>query len=87
MNDISQRAWRGLVFFIVALALLLLLPAWLLTYWQVALGSWWGLLTFMPMLIMIVWRLLEEERFLLRNLTGYADYRRQVKWRLLPGVF
>ena len=52
-----------------------------------ALGSWWGLLVFIPMTIVIVWRLLAEEEFLLRNLSGYASYRDKVRYRLLPLVW
>ena len=37
-----------------------------------ALGSWWGSLTVIPMTIVIVWRLLEEEKFLASNLAGYS---------------
>jgi protein-S-isoprenylcysteine O-methyltransferase Ste14 len=35
----------------------------------------------------IVWRLLGEEAYLARNLPGYDDYRRKVRWRLVPGVW
>jgi protein-S-isoprenylcysteine O-methyltransferase Ste14 len=28
-----------------------------------------------------------EDEFLARTLAGYADYRRRVKYRLLPGVW
>ena len=49
-----------------------------------ALGSWWALAIFVPIVGAIVWRLLEEERFLLANLDGYADYRRIVRFRLVP---
>jgi protein-S-isoprenylcysteine O-methyltransferase Ste14 len=49
-----------------------------------ALGSWWGLLTIIPMTLVIVWRLLEEEKFLAENLSGYSDYQSKVKYRLLP---
>jgi len=52
-----------------------------------ALGSWWGLLLFIPMTMVIVWRLREEEEFLLRHLSGYADYRDKVRQRLLPWVW
>jgi len=30
--------------------------------------------TLRPMTLVIVWRLLDEEKFLLRNLQGYAEY-------------
>jgi protein-S-isoprenylcysteine O-methyltransferase Ste14 len=52
-----------------------------------ALGSWWGLLTFIPMAIVIVWRQLEEERFLVRNLPGYSEYRDRVRYRLVPLIW
>ena len=52
-----------------------------------ALGSWWGMLMNVPMTAAIVWRLLDEERFLLRNLPGYAEYRGTVKYRLIPLVW
>jgi protein-S-isoprenylcysteine O-methyltransferase Ste14 len=52
-----------------------------------ALGSWWGLLIFVPMAGLIVWRLLEEEKFLAANLPGYSEYRKRVAYRLLPLVW
>ncbi len=52
-----------------------------------ALGSWWGLLVNLPVTAAIVWRLLDEEKFLLRELPGYAQYREKVKQRLVPHVW
>jgi protein-S-isoprenylcysteine O-methyltransferase Ste14 len=52
-----------------------------------ALGSWWGLAVYIPSLAVLVARLRDEEQFLMRNLAGYADYRRRVRFRLLPGVW
>ena len=52
-----------------------------------ALGSYWGLLGFVLMLLVIVWRLQDEEEMLARELPGYAEYRTRVRWRLLPGVW
>lgn len=52
-----------------------------------ALGSWWGLLvaaTIVPILIM---RLEREELFLAQNLTGYADYRNRMRFKLVPLVW
>lgn len=49
-----------------------------------ALGSWWGVLVNVPMTVAIVWRLLDEERFLVKNLKGYAEYRERVRFRLIP---
>jgi protein-S-isoprenylcysteine O-methyltransferase Ste14 len=52
-----------------------------------ALGSWWGLLTIIPMTMTIIWRLLDEEKFLLKNLLGYADYQKKVRYHLLPFIW
>jgi len=52
-----------------------------------ALASYWGLLGFVLMLLVIVWRLQDEERMLSGELPGYADYRARVHWRLIPGVW
>jgi protein-S-isoprenylcysteine O-methyltransferase Ste14 len=52
-----------------------------------ALGSWWALLTLVPCVLVLAWRLLDEEQFLHRNLRGYTEYTRKVRWRLIPGVF
>jgi len=52
-----------------------------------ALGSWWGLLALIPITAAIIWRLLDEERFVTKYLAGYAGYCTKVRWRLIPGVF
>jgi protein-S-isoprenylcysteine O-methyltransferase Ste14 len=53
----------------------------------VALGSYWGLCALALIVPVIIWRLLDEERFLGKNLPGYDDYRAKLRWRLIPGVF
>jgi protein-S-isoprenylcysteine O-methyltransferase Ste14 len=52
-----------------------------------ALGSLVGLLTFPPFVVIIVWRLLEEERFLRGRLPGYAAYQEKTRYRLIPSVW
>jgi protein-S-isoprenylcysteine O-methyltransferase Ste14 len=52
-----------------------------------ALGSYWGLLVAAVMLPGLMWRLLDEERVLKRDLPGYADYCAKTRYRLLPGVW
>jgi protein-S-isoprenylcysteine O-methyltransferase Ste14 len=52
-----------------------------------ALGSWWGLLINIAMTAAIVWRLLDEERFLIANLGGYQEYQRTVRYGLMPYVW
>jgi protein-S-isoprenylcysteine O-methyltransferase Ste14 len=59
----------------------------LLTGVPVALGSWLGLLTIIPMTIVLVCRLVSEERFLEKNLRGYSEYRGRVSYRLAPFVW
>ena len=49
-----------------------------------ALGSWWGFLGVLLMMPAVVWRLLDEERFLVKNLPGYSEYEERVKYRLIP---
>jgi len=53
----------------------------------VALGSWWGLLTIIPITLVIIWRLLDEEEFLATSLPGYSEYRNKVKYRLVPFIW
>jgi protein-S-isoprenylcysteine O-methyltransferase Ste14 len=52
-----------------------------------ALGSWWGLVPFAATLPFLIWRLVDEEEFLARNLPGYAEYRNKVRFRLIPRVW
>ena len=62
---------------------------WLVTFSGVppALGSWWGLFTIIPILLVIVWRLLDEEIFLAGNLPGYSEYQTRVQYRLVPFIW
>ncbi|MGC2131281.1 MAG: isoprenylcysteine carboxylmethyltransferase family protein, partial [Candidatus Aquilonibacter sp.] len=52
-----------------------------------ALESYWGLIFIVPIVALVVWRLLDEEALLSKNLSGYAEYQMQTRWRLIPGVF
>ena len=62
---------------------------WLVTFSGVplALGSWWGLFTLIPITLVIVWRLLDEETFLAGNLPGYSEYQNRVRYRLVPFIW
>ena len=51
------------------------------------LGSLWGVLVFLPYPAMIVVRLLNEEKLLTRALAGYAEYKKKVKYKLVPFVW
>ncbi len=52
-----------------------------------ALGSWAALPMVLPLVLVIVLRLLAEERFLAARLAGYDEYRRRVRHRLVPGIW
>jgi protein-S-isoprenylcysteine O-methyltransferase Ste14 len=52
-----------------------------------ALGSYWGFLALAVMMPFLLWRLLDEERILTRDLPGYAEYRQRVRHRLVPRVW
>jgi len=52
-----------------------------------ALGSLVGLATFPPFAAIIVWRLVQEERFLVQHLAGYPAYRQKTRHRLIPRVW
>jgi protein-S-isoprenylcysteine O-methyltransferase Ste14 len=52
-----------------------------------ALGSWWAYLPAAGLLAALVTRILDEERYLVMHLSGYEEYRRRVRWRLVPGIW
>jgi len=52
-----------------------------------ALGSGWALLPGGLMTLLVIFRTVYEDRTLQRELAGYADYARRVRFRLLPGVW
>jgi protein-S-isoprenylcysteine O-methyltransferase Ste14 len=72
-------AWLRHPMYAAALVMLLGIP--------IALGSSRGVLIVVAMLPVLIWRLLDEERFLVRNLPGYAEYQRRVRYRLLPLIW
>jgi protein-S-isoprenylcysteine O-methyltransferase Ste14 len=53
----------------------------------IALGSWWGLLVIGAMMPALIWRLLDEENFLAKNLPGYVEYQQRVRYHLIPLVW
>jgi protein-S-isoprenylcysteine O-methyltransferase Ste14 len=52
-----------------------------------ALGSYWGFVPLAGMLPFLIWRLLDEERFLALNLPGYTEYQKKVRHRLVPRIW
>jgi protein-S-isoprenylcysteine O-methyltransferase Ste14 len=59
----------------------------MLLFTPLALGSFWGLLAFIPMLLVISLRVIEEEKFLWKNLSGYGEYCKKVRHRLIPFIW
>ncbi len=51
------------------------------------LGSWWSLICFLPYVAVIVVRIKNEEMVLSRELNGYKDYQKKVKYRLIPFIW
>ena len=51
------------------------------------LGSFWGLIPFALYPVLIVIRILNEEKVLTEGLDGYAEYKTKVKYRLIPFVW
>ena len=51
------------------------------------LGSLLSFLCFLPYPFLIAKRLLNEEAFLEKELPGYTEYKKEVKYRLIPGIW
>ena len=59
----------------------------MLLFTPLALGSWWALPGFLVVGVLIVLRLLHEEKVLNQELPGYAEYCLQTRYRLIPLVW
>lgn len=53
----------------------------------ILLGSWYALIVFLFYPVLMVVRIAQEEKLLVRELDGYAAYRQKVKYRLIPFVW
>jgi len=53
----------------------------------VALGSWWAVVSVLPLIAVVVARIRTEERLLARELEGYREYTQTTKYRLIPCVW
>jgi protein-S-isoprenylcysteine O-methyltransferase Ste14 len=59
----------------------------LLSAMPLALGSWLSVLLVVPFFRVLVWRILDEELFLRKNLPGYGEYMQRVRCRLVTHVW
>lgn len=60
---------------------------WLFLAIPIVLGSWWSLMIFLPYVAVIVIRIQNEEKVLEAGLEGYTDYKKRVKYRIIPFVW
>ncbi len=60
---------------------------WLFLSIPVVLGSWWALLCFAPYVPVIIVRIINEEKVLTEGLCGYSEYKKKVRFRLIPFVW
>ena len=51
------------------------------------LGSWYAAIVFLVYPVLIIIRLTGEEKLLMKELPGYAEYRKKVKYRLIPFIW
>ena len=51
------------------------------------LGSLWAVLCFLPYVVVIVIRIINEEKLLEEELVGYKEYKTKVKYRLIPFIW
>ena len=60
---------------------------WLFLAIPLVLGSYFSLLCFLPYIPVIVVRILNEEKLLSAELDGYEEYKKRVRYRLLPLIW
>ena len=65
--------------YMVTVLLFLMIP--------LVLGSWYALIVFAFYPAIIVVRLKDEEELLTRELSGYAEYKQKVKYRIIPYIW
>ncbi len=56
----------------------------LLVFTPLALGSWVAMPFSLPLILVVAVRLVDEERFLTKNLRGYPEYCQKVRYHLVP---
>ena len=60
---------------------------WLFLSIPFVLGSFWAFLCFLPYIPLICVRIVNEEKVLEEGLDGYAEYKKRVKYRLVPFIW
>ena len=50
-------------------------------------GSWWAFLVMIPYVLAIAARIKDEEILLTKELEGYTEYKKKVRWKLIPYIW
>ena len=50
-------------------------------------GSWWAFLVIIPYVLAIDARIKDEEILLTKELEGYTEYKKKVRWKLIPYIW
>jgi len=53
----------------------------------ILLGSWYSLIIFALYPLLMVIRIKDEEQLLEKELKGYAEYKKKVRYRLIPFIW
>jgi len=53
----------------------------------IALGSWYAMIVFIFLPVIIIFRIDNEEKYLCENLPGYIEYRQKIRFRLIPYIW
>ena len=53
----------------------------------IVMGSWWAFLVMIPYIYAIEARIKDEETLLTNELDGYAEYKEEVRWKLIPHIW
>lgn len=60
---------------------------WLFLSIPIVLGSWYSLICFAHYPVIMVVRIINEEKVLARELHGYDEYKKKVKYRMIPFIW
>lgn len=52
-----------------------------------ALGTYWALIGDIIILFILIFRVVNEEKVLMKELDGYTEYMKKVRYRLIPGLW
>ncbi|MCC0637452.1 MULTISPECIES: methyltransferase family protein [unclassified Clostridioides] len=59
----------------------------IILFTPLALNSWWGMIAVIPLCIIVVFRILDEEKLLSAELDGYKEYCQKTKYRIIPYIW